>query len=197
MGALRPGGHAAGCPHLTSGWSGAVSVCLRRHIHGLQERRRGIPASVGTAAPGAAARWPQARRVGSPDGGPSVRAQSEGHGTHGVSPCAHYARWRSPAACVQKIFPGCGSPCRPRGHATSHPAKAARPHEGPLTVQARLLHHGVLRRQCALRQGPPTPGRSRDHRLCIPEQAAPVSPVAYPRDAVDKARDRGACVPAS
>jgi hypothetical protein len=81
MGALRPGGHAAGCPRLTSGWSGAVSVCLRRHIHGLQERRRGIPESVGTAAPGAAARWPQARRVGSPDGGPSVRAQSEGHGT--------------------------------------------------------------------------------------------------------------------
>jgi hypothetical protein len=197
MGALRPGGHAAGCPHLTSGWSGVVSVCLRRHIHGLQERRRGIPASVGTAAPGAAARWPQARRVGSPDGGPSVRAQSEGPGTHGVSPCAHYARWRSPAACVPKIFPGCGSPCRPRGHATSHPAWAARPHEGPLTVRARLLHHGVLRRQCALRQGPPTPGRSRDHRLCIPEQAAPVSPVAYPRDAVDKACDRGAGVPAS
>jgi hypothetical protein len=195
MGALRPGGHAAGCPRLTSGGSGAVSACLRRQTHRLQERRRGIPARGGTAAPGAAARWPQARRVGLPDGGPSVRAQSEGHGTHGVSPCAPYARWRSP--CVQKIFPGCGSPCRPRGHTTSHPARAARPHEGPLTMRARLLHHGVLRRQYALRQGPPTPGRSRDHKLCIPEQAAPVSPVAYPRDAVDKARDRGAGVPAS
>jgi hypothetical protein len=98
--------------------------------------------------------------------------------------------------CAENL-PGLREPCRPRGHATSHPARAARPHEGPLTVRARLLHHGVLRKQYALRQGPPTPGRSRDHKLCIPEQAAPVSPVAYPRDAVDKARDRGAGVPAS
>jgi hypothetical protein len=77
------------------------------------------------------------------------------------------------------------------------PRQGRAPTRRPLTVRTRLRHHGVLRRQCALRQGPPTPGRSRDHRLCIPEQAAPVSPVAYPRDAVDKARDRGACVPAS
>ena len=195
MGALRPGGHAAGCPHLTSGWSGAVSVCLRRHIHGLQERRRGIPESGGTAASGAAARWPQARRVGSPDGGPSVRAQSEGHGTaRGV---AVLSLCQVALTLCAENLPGLREPCRPRGHTTSHPARAARPHEGPLTVRARLLHHGVLRKQYALRQGPPTPGRSRDHKLCIPEQAAPVSPVAYPRDAVDKARDRGAGVPAS